>query len=72
MEELLKLSQEIVIALDRDMKSVMSITMTEKEKEHFESSMESMSFFMDCGDLDRAISEARNILSKLKKINNEY
>ena len=67
MEELLKLSQEIVIALDRD-----SITMTEEQKEHLESSRESMAFFMDCGDLDRAILEARNILSKLKEINNEY
>tara|TARA_B110000495_G_C23012697_1_gene599201 strand:+ start:1847 stop:2062 length:216 start_codon:yes stop_codon:yes gene_type:complete len=67
LEELLGLSHEIVIALDRE-----SITMTKEEKEHLESARESLAFFMNCGDLDRAILEARNILSKLKKINNEY
>tara|TARA_Y100000592_G_scaffold15371_1_gene22457 strand:- start:1144 stop:1344 length:201 start_codon:yes stop_codon:yes gene_type:complete len=66
MEELLKLSQEIVIELD-----VHSLTMTQKEKDYLESSRESMAFFMDCGDIDRSILEARNIISKLKEIKDE-
>jgi hypothetical protein len=66
MEELLKLSQEIVVALD-----VESLTMTREEKDSLESARESMAFFMDCGDMDRATLEARNIVSKLKEIKNE-
>ena len=66
MEELLKLSQEIVIELD-----VHSLTMTQEEKDYLDSARESMSFFMDCGDIDRAILEARNIVSKLKEIKSE-
>ena len=67
MEELLKLSQEIVVGLD-----VHSLTMTQEEKDYLESARESMAFFMDCGDIDRAVLEARNIVSKLKEIKNEY
>jgi hypothetical protein len=67
MNELLKLSQEIVVALD-----VESLTMTQEEKDSLESARESMAFFMNCGDINRAIEEARNILSILKEIKNEH
>jgi hypothetical protein len=60
MIELLEVSRQIVVALDVD-----SLIMTEEDKGSIESSRESMSFFMEAGNLDRAVAEGRNILSRL-------
>jgi len=67
MDELLELSRQIVVELN-----VNSLTMTQEEKDFMETSNKSMSFFMDCGDIDRAVLEAKNIVSKIKEIKNEY
>lgn len=63
MEELLELSRQIVIALD-----VESLTMTEDEREQIDSLRESVAFFLDRGNYDRAIQEAKTLLNKLNSI----
>jgi hypothetical protein len=63
MEELLEVSRQLVIALDVD-----SLIMTEEDKDAIESSRESMSFFMDVGNVSRAITEGRSILLRLENL----
>jgi len=61
--KLLSVSRDIVIAL----KDESCITLTDKEKESLENTLESMQFFSEEGNLDRAISEGELVLKKINK-----
>ena len=63
-EELSEISRRIVVALDSD-----SIHMTEEDKESMTRIIESLAFFTNEGDLDRAIREGNSLIKKLSEIN---
>ena len=62
-EELLDLTQKILIALESD-----DLVMEQEEKESLEGMNDSMLFFMEQGDFDRAVKEGRQLLKKLEQI----
>ena len=66
MEELDEISRKIFIALGKD-----SINMTEEEKESMMQTMESLEFFTQEGNLDRAIFEGNSLIEKLSEISEE-
>ena len=62
-EELLNLSLEIVNALESK-----DLVMEQKDKDALQSMNESMSFFTEQGNFDRAISEGKELLKRLDEI----
>ena len=62
-EELLDVTQQIVVALESH-----SLVMEEEDRDSLEGMNDSMLFFMEQGDYDRAIEEGRALLNKLNQI----
>ena len=62
-QELLDLTQKIVVALESH-----DLVMEQEDKESLEEANNSMLFFMEQGDFDRAVKEGRQLLKKLEQI----
>lgn len=62
-QELLDLTQKIVVALESH-----GLVMEQEEKESLEGMNDSMLFFMEQGNFDRAVEEGRQLLKKLEQI----
>lgn len=62
-EELLDLTQQIVVALETH-----DLVMNQEEKDVIEGFNDSMLFFMEQRDYYRAIQEGRGLLNKLEQI----
>jgi hypothetical protein len=61
--ELLGITHKMLLALESP-----GLVMTEEKRESLESMNESMGFFIEQGNFDRALKEARGFLKRLEQI----